>query len=107
MSSRVETPRGLWVYWACEGQKDFSRVQDIGVGGLFIETPKPRRVGGATKLQFIVEEGKIRAEAVIQHVKPGRGLGLKITAVRDEDRRQFGKLLARVRAWSGKFEESR
>jgi hypothetical protein len=51
------------------------------MGGLFIETPKAKHVGATTKLYFLVEEGQIRADAVVRHVKSGCGLGLKFNAV--------------------------
>jgi hypothetical protein len=54
-------------------------------------------VGTKTDLHFLVEEGQIRAEAVVRRVEPGRGLGLKFTAVREEDRRRLAGLMKRVR----------
>jgi hypothetical protein len=56
-------------------------------------------VGAKTSLHFLVEEGQIRAEAVVRHVKPGRGLGLEFTAVRDEDRPRLADLMKRLRGF--------
>jgi hypothetical protein len=56
-------------------------------------------VGAKTNVHFLVEEGPIRAEAVVRHVKPGRGLGLQFTAVYEEDRPRLAGLMKRLRAF--------
>ena len=71
---RVETPDGVWVYWNCKGREDTSQVRDLSMGGLFVETEEAREVD-TIRLDFLVEEGQIRAEVVVRHVKPGSGLG--------------------------------
>ena len=67
------------------------------MGGLFIETDKPKAPGIEAKLHFLVQEGQIRADAVVRHAKPGRGLGLRFTAVHNEDRARLGELMKRLR----------
>ena len=81
LSSRVESKNDVWVYWEGSGDRDLSRVMDLSIGGLFIQTPKPKRIGSTTNLHFLVQEGQIRADASVRHVKPGGGLGLKFKAV--------------------------
>jgi hypothetical protein len=100
LSSRVETPGGVWVYWSYNGREDISRVRDLSIGGLFIETLKQGSVGAAARVHFLVQEGQIRAEATVRHVIPGRGLGLKFTAVSDEDRPHLAALMTRMRSLS-------
>ena len=87
----------IWVCWQCNGRDDVSRVCDLSLGGLFLETASPRAIGAPTKVDFLVGEGQIRAEAVVRHVVPGRGLGLKFIAVTEQDRRKFAALMRRVR----------
>jgi hypothetical protein len=72
-------------------------VRNLSLGGLFIETDTPTVPGVPTKLHFLVEEGQIRADAVVRHAEPGRGLGLKFTAVHHEDRPRLGELMKRLR----------
>ena len=98
-SSRVETPGSVYVYWGSVGYDDTSRVRDLSSGGLFVQTRKSRAVGVKTNVHFLVEEGQIRAEAVVRHVKPGRGLGLEFTAVREEDRPRLADLMKRLRGF--------
>jgi len=97
-NSRIEIPEGLWVYWRCDERDETARIRDVSLGGLFVETAKPRPVGLTAKVDFLVQEGQIRADAVVRHVKPGCGLGLKFTAVSDGDRPRFIALLNRLRS---------
>ena len=53
--------------------------------GLFVQTERVRDVDAPIRLDFLVQEGQVRAEAVVRHVKPGSGLGLKFTALAEED----------------------
>jgi len=100
MASRVETMGDVWVCWRSEGMDDVSRVCDLSVGGLFLTTPVPPPVGSKAKLDFLVQEGQIRAEAVVRYHIPGGGLGLKFTAITDKDCPQLVALLNRIRASS-------
>jgi hypothetical protein len=86
------------VYWRCDGKDDIAPVRDLSVGGVFIETPKPRELGLNTNLHFLCQEGQIRADAAVRHADTGRGLGLKFTAVLDEDRPHLLALMNRLRS---------
>jgi len=95
--SRVATPGDVWVYWRCHGREDVSRVRDMSMGGLFIETPESRDEDVRVRLHFLVQEGQIRADAVVRHGQSGVGLGLKFTALSEQDRPQLAALLTRLR----------
>jgi hypothetical protein len=101
LTSRVETPEGVWVYWQCHGREDVSSVRDMSLGGMFLKTPKSKPVGAPVKLHFLVQEGQIRADAVVRHVESGTGLGLKFMALSDEDRPRLAALMARLRGTPG------
>ena len=94
--SRVETRADVWVRWRFNGRKETSRVRDLSLGGLFVETAKSRAVGASVKLDFLVQEGPIGAEALVRHVK-SRGLGLKFAAMGNEDQKRLRALIARLR----------
>ena len=49
------------------------------------------------KLEFLVQEGQIRADAVVRRAEPGGGLGMKFTAVSEEDRARLEALISRLR----------
>jgi len=98
--SRVDTSDNVWVYWRCEGRADVSPIRDMGMGGLFLKTPKPKAVGSVVNLHFLVQEGQLRADAVVRYVRNGVGLGLKFAAVSQEDRPRLAALMTRVRGMS-------
>ncbi len=100
MAARLETTGDVWVCWRCESMDDVSRVCDLSVGGLFLCTPVPPPVGSKARLDFLVQEGQIRAEGVVRHHGPGGGLGLKFTAIADSDCPQLVALLDRIRTLS-------
>ena len=99
LNSRVETREGVWVYWGCHGRDDTSRVRDLSLGGLFVETATPREVGSTAEIDFLVQEGQIRVAAVVRHAETGRGLGLKFTAINDGGRPRLAELMNRLRSW--------
>ena len=100
LASRIEATNYVYVYWDCNGRDDLSRVADLSVSGAFLETSKPRAVGSSIKVHFLVSEGQIRLDAVIRHVSPGKGLGLKFVALAEEDRSRFTALMKRLRNYS-------
>src|SRR6266850_5223031 len=97
---RVETLQGVWVYWHCKGLADTSRVRDLSMRGLFVQTERVRDVDAPIRLDFLVQEGQVRAEAVVRHVKPGSGLGLKFTALAEEDGPRLAALMTRLHGLS-------
>jgi hypothetical protein len=93
---RVETPHGLWVVWQCGRTEDTSRVKDLSVGGLFIETSKVCPIDATVKLHFLVSDGEIKADATVRYVKTGSGLGLQFKSVRSDDHVRFTTMIKRI-----------
>jgi hypothetical protein len=93
---RVETPEGVWAFWRCGRTEDTSRVRDLSVGGLFIETRKVCPVGATVELHFLVQDGEVRASATVRYVKAGSGLGLQFETVRNEDQTRFATMVKRL-----------
>jgi hypothetical protein len=97
--TRLLASEDIWVCWRCNGRDDVSRVLDISIDGLFIQTPNLSvKEGMPAKLDFLVQEGRIKAEAVVRHVKSGSGLGLRFIGVADEDRQRLKAVLSRLRS---------
>jgi len=99
--SRRATPRteagdSVYAFWYCNGRGNLSRVRNANLGGIFIETPEGQDLGASAELYFLVNEGQIRAKAVVRHAQPGVGLGLKFIALNDQDRLRFGALMKRL-----------
>lgn len=76
--------------------EDTSRVADLSVGGVFIETQKSCPLDATVELHFLVEDGTIRATATVRYIKTGLGLGLKFKAVRGEDQERFASMVKRL-----------
>ena len=77
-NSRVESKKNVWVYWECNGDRDVSRVKDLSVGGLFIETPKIRRLGATTDLHFLVTRGTNSIQRCCTACEARRRAGIEI-----------------------------
>ena len=95
---RTEVDEGVYAFWSCNGPGDLSRVRNLNMGGIFIETGVTKDVGASVELHFLVSEGQIHADAVVRHVEPGHGLGLKFTTLDERDRLRFGALMKRLYA---------
>src|SRR3974377_2362116 len=100
LTSRVATSENVWVYWNCDGRADVSPVLDLSMGGLFLKTTTVKPVGTIVNLHFLVQEGQIRADAVVKYVQTSKGVGMKFAAVSQEDRPRLTELMARLRGLS-------
>ena len=67
----------------------FERLHVSSLNGEERAVPDP-------KIDFLVQEGPIGAEAVVRHVKSG-GLGLKFSAMGNEDQKRLKALITRLR----------
>ena len=90
---RVEAGEDVYAFWNCDGRDGLSHVRDLGLGGLFIQSPAEEDLGAPVKLYLLTGAGQIRANAVVRHVRPGRGLGLKFTAIDKRDCQHLGDLV--------------
>ena len=97
MTPRVEA-RDVCAYWSCNGREDVLPVVDVSLGGLFIATSGHWPLGATGKIDFLVQEGQIRAEVVVRHVESDKGLGLKFSAIPQADRPHLAALLTRLRS---------
>jgi hypothetical protein len=93
---RVETPQGVWAVWRCGRIEDTSRIRDLSVGGVFIETLRVCPLDATVDLHFLVEDGEVRASATVRYVMPGKGLGLQFKAVKSEDQGRFSNMIKRI-----------
>ena len=93
---RVDDPQGVSVYWRCGRSEDTSRVRDISVGGIFIETKATLPIDATVELNFLVEDGGIVVKAAVRYVLPGVGVGVQFKSVRTEDQPQFAAMMKRI-----------
>jgi c-di-GMP-binding flagellar brake protein YcgR len=91
----------LWAFWNCMKHEGLSRVLDLSVGGLCLSIEKSERmaVGENIHLNFLTQEGQIRADATVRHMRPER-LGLKFIAISEQHRTSLTTLMTRLRTHS-------
>ena len=94
----MEASVNVYIFWRSDGREDVAMVKNISFSGLFIETKKSKDPGDAAELYFLVQEGQIRADAVVRRAKLGYGLGLRLMAVHNSDRRRLAELMKRLRS---------
>ncbi len=90
---RFKVPKGMFVGWKSPGQHTVSRMQELGLGGVFVYTPKAVTIGSTIELIFDVPTGEVRARAVVRHLKPNIGMGLQFIQMRPEDRARLHRFL--------------
>ena len=93
---RVSLPKGMSVAWHGGDLQLFSRVQTIGMGGLFIATPNPAPMGTKLLLAFQVPGGNVRPEAIVRNVAPGQGMGVEFTRMELKERILLQNLMDRL-----------
>lgn len=90
---RIKPPKGLRVAWQSASQRFVSRVETLGLGGLFISTPDPPAAGTIIALLIDLPGGEVRARAIVRSVLPRQGMGVEIMSMRQEDRARLGRFL--------------
>ncbi|MDQ1404744.1 MAG: PilZ domain [Acidobacteriaceae bacterium] len=80
--------------WRSGDQRGASRLGTVGLGGLFLKTPKPPSAGAVVELVIPVPAGSpVRTRATVYNVKPGEGMGVKFVQMRGEDRLRLNQFL--------------
>ncbi|HEX4076894.1 MAG TPA: PilZ domain-containing protein [Candidatus Acidoferrales bacterium] len=96
--ARIQTPKGVWVAWQAEGQKQsVSRVSDLNLGGLFIATRSPLALGAELTILLSVPEGEIRGRSKVRNATPD-GMGVEFTEIAKPDRARLQALITRLLA---------
>ena len=93
---RRNAHKAMLVVWKKGSQKYVSRVENLGLGGLFICTQEPPPVGTSLQLLFNVPEGEVRARAIVRNLAPSRGMGLAIVSMEQEHRARVDRWLQRL-----------
>jgi len=93
---RIPTPRGVWVAWQNGIRNSVSRVRDLNLGGLFVETPEPPTVGTEIAILLSVPEGQIRGKGIVRNVSEGKGMGIEFSNMTQQDSERLDKLVTRL-----------
>lgn len=86
----------MFVAWYGGDEQEVSRVRTLGMGGLFIATHSPQRVGTKLILVFEVPGGSVQADGVVRSVVPAKGMGVEFTRLSLSDRVLLERLLKRL-----------
>ena len=101
---RVLAPKELIVAWRAGAQQGVSRLGAVGLGGLFLKTPKPASMGSTIDLLIQVSpRNEVRARASVCNVDPEKGMGVKFVQMRGEDRARLNQFL-NMQMKTGKIE---
>jgi len=93
---RISLPKGMFAAWYGGGDQQVSRVETLGMGGVFLSASRVRPVGTLLKLVFEVPGGVVQADAVVRSFSRGEGMGVEFTHMDPRDRVLLGQLLRRL-----------
>jgi Tfp pilus assembly protein PilZ len=93
---RIALLKGMHVSWQVKSERAVSPVTTLGLGGLFVSTPKPPAVGEVVRLVLRLPDGEVCAKGVIRDSQPGRGMGVEFTEMGQSDRARLQQLLKRL-----------
>jgi hypothetical protein len=76
-----------------QGASFWGTVADLGLGGCYVEMPIPLEPGTKVRVGIWFGQTKAWAEAEVAHRSPGLGIGLKFTAISDQDLDEIRRFL--------------
>jgi hypothetical protein len=86
----------MFAAWYGGGDQQVSRVDTLGMGGVFLAASLVRPVGTSMKLVFEIPGGVVQADGVVRDVSPGEGMGVEFTKMGPRDRVLLSQLLTRL-----------
>jgi PilZ domain len=92
--SKVQKP--VLVAWKSGAEKHVARVENLGLGGLFVCTKEAPPIGTSLQLLFNAPEGEVRVRAIVRNLVAGRGMGLNIVSMEPEHRARLDRWLRRL-----------
>jgi hypothetical protein len=95
---RMRSPEGLNVAWLSGTLRFVSRVETLSLGGLFIRTKEPAETGKMIQFLIDIPGDGVRARAIVRDVTPGKGMGVGIVAMSQEDRARYFTFLNKLQS---------
>lgn len=89
---RVKSP-GVLVAWQASATRSVSRLETLGLGGMFVLTPEPPPLRSMVKLLLDLPLGEVRARAVVRRINPLKGMGVEFISMSQEDRARLNRSL--------------
>jgi PilZ domain-containing protein len=76
--------------------RSVSRLETLSLGGVFIRTPEPPPIGSTLNLLLDMQNGDVRARAIVRRVTPSKGMGIEFISMTPEDRARLNKQLQQL-----------
>jgi tetratricopeptide (TPR) repeat protein len=95
---RIRAPKGTWVAWKSLGKTATSRMETMGLGGLYLHDANPPAEGSTIELLFNLPTGQVRARAIVRNTHPAKGMGIQFVQMQPEDRAKLHQFLTRQAA---------
>ena len=92
---RIRAPKGMLVGWKSAGQTRATRLEIMGLGGLYLQAATPPSVGSTIELVLDLPTGEVRARAIVRSSMPQKGMGIQFVQMRPEDRAKLNRYLSR------------
>ena len=89
---RVKSP-DILVAWQGSTRRSVSRLETLGLGGMFVLTRQPAPLSSMLRLLLDLPVGEVRARAVVRRVNPLKGMAVEFVAMSQEDRARLNKSL--------------
>jgi hypothetical protein len=93
---RISLPQGMFAAWYGGGDQLISRVQTLGMGGVFLGVVNPPPVGTSLRMVFEVPGGSVRADGIVRNICAGKGMGIEFVKMGAPDRILLDRLLKRL-----------
>jgi PilZ domain len=72
------------------------RVNEVSLGGCYIEIMSPMRVGTSIGLEFQINGHTIRLRGVVRTSQPNCGMGIEFSEINAEEKDRLGRLIAEL-----------
>ncbi len=73
-----------------------ARVNEISMGGCYVETMSPFRLGTALEVELEIAEQKVLLEGVVRNAQPNAGMGIEFTRIQPREAEKLYRVIARV-----------
>jgi len=80
--------------WKSDGKTIASRLENVGLGGLYLHTANPAKEGTMIDVVLDLPTGQVYTRAKVRYSMPAKGMGLQFFQMTPEDRAKLHRYLA-------------
>jgi hypothetical protein len=86
--------KGMRVRWKSDGKTSASRLENVGLGGLYLHAANPAKEDTTIDVILDLPTGQVCARAKVRSSTPAKGMGLQFVQMTPEDRVKLHRYLA-------------